>query len=156
MPGDSCRVGWPGSMSMGGAAGLGSRRGRRLAAALFNKITDAGVTVHPLSTRILLRRTACVGSGLAGRLSIATSSSMCPPAHGRLGILASLLATRGRRESPLPLQGQPSHSLCGMRERLGLMWGPSMADCSSRQDGFLHLIVCKVSFKHKSSQRVYF
>lgn len=69
-------------MPMGGAAGLGSRQGRRLAAALFNKITDAGVTVHPLSTRILLGRTACAASELAGRLSVATSSSMCPQLMG--------------------------------------------------------------------------
>lgn len=66
MSGGSCRVGWPGSTPMGGSAGRGSGQGRRLAAALFNKITDAGVAVHPLSTRILLGRTACAASGGAG------------------------------------------------------------------------------------------
>lgn len=70
MPGDSCRAGRPGSLHVDrplgldrrwgrggtwrgagdqGRAGPGSRRGgwergRRLAAALFNKITDAGVS----------------------------------------------------------------------------------------------------------------
>lgn len=48
-----------------GLGGLGGPVGR-LAAALFNKITDAGVALSSLSTRILLGRTARVLSAAGG------------------------------------------------------------------------------------------
>lgn len=120
--GDSCRVGRPGSMPMGGAAGASSRRGRRLAATLFNKITDAGVSVSSLSTRILLRRTACAAPGLAGPLVHRHFFQNVPPAHARLGIQRQDGAT-----PPTAGPAQPLPLWPGGR-RLELLWLPDRVD----------------------------
>lgn len=64
-----------------GQLGLGSRRGRRLAAALFNKITDAGVTCAITQHQDVVGEDGLC-RGWQGHPSIATSSRMCPRLMG--------------------------------------------------------------------------
>lgn len=118
MPGDSCRAGRPRSLRLDGAGDGGGAGGWQLPSSTKSLMLESAES--SLSTRILLGRTACAASGLAGPLVHRHFFQHVSPAHERLGILA-----RGRAELPLPLQGRPSHSpLRGKGNRLGLSVRP--------------------------------
>lgn len=138
MPGDSCRAGRPGSLHVDGPLGLDRRWGRVGAGAGHGagQETRAGPgrgvggaggsgaggwqlpsstkslmlesAESSLSTRILLGRTACAASGLAGPLVHRHFFQHVSPAHGRLGILA-----RGRAEPPSHCRAGPATPFTG-------------------------------------------
>lgn len=120
MPEDSCRWGglgpclWAGHR--GGASGQGSWAGQ-----LGGAAGGAGGWQLPSSTKSLMLESLCttqhqdiVGEdglcrvGAGGPLVHRHFFQHVPPAPGRLGILACLLATRGRREPPSHCKASPT------------------------------------------------